>query len=117
MCDLKTRKITQLGMQADRRQVTLKAHMALVQATLSLLGIMPTNPARLIAELREVALARAGLTEADIEAAIVARAQARKAADYDRADALRLEFASKGVAFQDSTMGTTWRPLVVNQTT
>lgn len=102
-------------MQKGGRLETLQAHMALVQATLALLGIKPTDPAWLIAELREFALARADLTEAEIEAAIASRAEARKVADYGRADALRLEFASKGVAFQDSPMGTTWRPLVVHQ--
>ena len=86
-----------------------------MQATLQLLGIEVADPAAQIAGIRTLALARAGLTEGDISAAITARAEARKAKDYDQADAIRQQFATKGIGFQDSPQGTTWRPVVGHQ--
>ena len=46
---------------------------------------------------------------AAIEAAIVARLAARKAREFARADAIRAEWAAKGIAFEDGPQGTTWR--------
>jgi cysteinyl-tRNA synthetase len=44
-----------------------------------------------------------------IEAAIAERVAARKARDFARADAIRAEWAAKGIAFEDGPGGTTWR--------
>ncbi len=44
-----------------------------------------------------------------IEAAIAERLAARKARDFARADAIRADLASKGVALEDGPAGTTWR--------
>jgi cysteinyl-tRNA synthetase len=46
---------------------------------------------------------------AAIEAAIAERLAARKARDFARADAIRAEWAGKGIAFEDGAQGTTWR--------
>ena len=53
---------------------------------------------------------RAGLTEADVLAAIERRAAARKAKDFAMADQVRDEMASKGIQIMDTPQGTTWRP-------
>jgi cysteinyl-tRNA synthetase len=44
-----------------------------------------------------------------IETAIAERLAARKARDFARADAIRAEWAAKGIAFEDGPHGTTWR--------
>jgi cysteinyl-tRNA synthetase len=44
-----------------------------------------------------------------IEAAIAERLAARKARDFARADAIRAEWAARGIAFEDGPKGTTWR--------
>ncbi len=49
------------------------------------------------------------LGEAEIEALIAARAEARKARDFSRADAIRDELAAEGVLLEDGAAGTTWR--------
>ena len=49
------------------------------------------------------------LTEADILACIAARAEAKAAKDYARADAIRAELAAQGIIIKDTADGTEWR--------
>ena len=51
----------------------------------------------------------AALPEAEIEALILARKEARAAKDFARADQIRAELLAKGVALEDGPKGTTWR--------
>ncbi|MEM9397839.1 MAG: cysteine--tRNA ligase [Pseudomonadota bacterium] len=50
-----------------------------------------------------------GLANAEIEALISARADAKAAKDYARADELRDELSAAGVVLEDSPSGTLWR--------
>ena len=50
-----------------------------------------------------------GLSQADIEAAIAARQQARADRDFAKADAIRDELAEKGVLLLDGPEGTSWQ--------
>lgn len=52
----------------------------------------------------------AGLDEGRIEAMIAERADAKKAKDFARADALRQELDAMGIELRDSPEGTTWKP-------
>ena len=49
------------------------------------------------------------LSADDIEAMIVARAEARKAKDFAESDRIRDELLEKGIVLDDSREGTTWR--------
>jgi len=51
----------------------------------------------------------AAISEADIEALIQARVDAKKAKQYQRADEIREELKAVGVILEDSREGTTWR--------
>ena len=44
-----------------------------------------------------------------VEQKIAERAQARARRDFKRADEIRAEIASRGVAIEDSARGTTWK--------
>jgi cysteinyl-tRNA synthetase len=48
------------------------------------------------------------LSEADIQAQIQARAQAKKDRDFATADRIRQELVAQGVVLKDSPTGTTW---------
>jgi cysteinyl-tRNA synthetase len=50
-----------------------------------------------------------GLGDAAIEALVEERAQAKKARNFARADAIRAELTAKGVVIEDSKDGVRWK--------
>ena len=56
-----------------------------------------------------------GLDEAAIEEAIAARAAAKKAKDYAKADEIRKHLAEMGVMLTDTPQGTTWQRVLVEK--
>ena len=79
--------------------------------TLGILGVGTDDPQQVLAEMRARALARREMTEADVDAAIRDRRQAREDKDWGRADTIRDDLLARGVQLMDSPTGTTWRPL------
>ncbi len=65
------------------------------------LGILQQRP-------REFLQQGSGLSEAEIERLIEARAAAKAARDFAEADRIRAELGSSGIALKDSAQGTTW---------
>jgi cysteinyl-tRNA synthetase len=52
---------------------------------------------------------RLALSDAEIEALVAERTEAKKARNFARADAIRVELAAKGVAIEDSKDGVRWK--------
>ncbi len=73
------------------------------------LGILQRPAGEALPSIRDRAAGRRGIDPAAVEARLAARAEARKAKDFARSDALRDELAAMGVAIMDGPAGTTWK--------
>lgn len=73
------------------------------------LGILERDSAKALAGLRSRAVASASLDPAEIDRLIEERTRARKAKDFQRADAIRDQLQSMGVELMDGPGGTTWK--------
>jgi cysteinyl-tRNA synthetase len=75
---------------------------ASLRASAALLGLLEDDPSAWFT-------AGGNLDAAWIEGRIAARLAARKARDFDAADAIRAELAGKGVILEDGPTGTSWK--------
>ena len=73
----------------------------LLRALGATLGVLQQSPQAFLQ-------AGAALTEAEIQARIAARAQAKKDRDFAASDRIRDELAALGITLKDSAQGTTW---------
>jgi cysteinyl-tRNA synthetase len=83
----------------------LREDLALIA---SVLGMVDQEPAAFLEEVRRRGLARSGLTPEAIESLIAERAAARKARDFQRADAIRAQLRQHGIVLKDTPQGTVW---------
>ncbi len=74
------------------------------------LGILGQSPAAFLSAARARRSAGLALSEAEIQAAIAARNQARKLKDFREADAIRERLRQRGVLLEDTPSGTVWKP-------
>ena len=74
---------------------------------LGLLGKVPEQAVQ--SGLRGSDQTASGLSDADIDAMVVRRADAKKAKQFAQADQLRAELLAQGVMLEDSASGTRWR--------
>ena len=96
--------------KAPRRGAALAGPaLAAFDTTGRVLGIAGSPAATWFETLQALHLARAGLTEAEIQQQLDARDQARREKDYARGDAIRDALVAQGVAIMDTPQGTTWR--------
>ncbi|OEL19058.1 Cysteine--tRNA ligase, chloroplastic/mitochondrial [Dichanthelium oligosanthes] len=65
---------------------------------------------KVLKQLKEKALKRAGLTEEKLQEQIQQRNVARKNKQFEVSDGIRKNLATKGIALMDEPTGTVWRP-------
>lgn len=107
---------TKKGKKAVGRNVALRDLVKTVEETLEAVGLPHEGGEGLLEELRLLTLARAGLTQADVDEAVAKRAEARAAKDFAESDRIRDELGAKGVALMDGG-SQVWRPAtVINDT-
>jgi cysteinyl-tRNA synthetase len=94
-------KVNRARDAADERQLRALA------GVLGLLG--RDRDAVLRSGLRGRADAAPGLSDADIDARVAQRAQAKKSRRFDEADRIRAELLEQGVVLEDGAGGTRWR--------
>ena len=91
--------------KADRIASLLQA----IERQGAVLGLFESDPQSVLDGIRKRRIAALGITEDEIEQAIEARKAARKARDFERADAIRNELAAKGIVMMDTPQGTIWK--------
>jgi cysteinyl-tRNA synthetase len=96
------------ALDADER-ATASAARADIARIAPVLGILGQRPAGFLAAWRARGRERAGLSAAEIEAAIVARNEARSRKDFREADAIRTRLKDQGILLEDTPSGTVWR--------
>ncbi|KAJ3688786.1 hypothetical protein LUZ61_017950 [Rhynchospora tenuis] len=101
---------TRKGKREERRMESLCALERQLRLVLGILGLMPASYAEILQQLRDKALVRAGLTEAQVLEKIEERTLARKQKQYQRSDDIRRELEAQGIALMDNPDGTSWRP-------
>jgi cysteinyl-tRNA synthetase len=72
------------------------------------LGLFDQDPKAATRDLKMRLLPELGITEAEIQAAIRKRADARAVKDFAAADAARNELLARGIELRDGTAGTDW---------
>jgi cysteinyl-tRNA synthetase len=103
LCDKAQGKKGRLSKSAYR--AALVAFESLTQA----LGIGGQDPEAFLTSVRDRRAAAFGISDDEVEARILERAEARSAKDFARSDQIRDELAARGVELLDSPQGTTWR--------
>jgi len=75
----------------------------------AILGIFQEAPAEYVSHEKTRGLSILGIDQSEPESRIRARAEARAAKDFSKADAIRAELAAKGIILEDSREGTEWK--------
>src|SRR6185503_480949 len=72
-------------------------------------GLLENRPADYLAARRRFGEAKAGISAAEIEAAIQARNDARKSKNFKLADEIRARLKDQGIVLEDKPGGTIWK--------
>lgn len=80
-----------------------------LRALAGVLGLLGRDSASVVRSGLRAAPAVAGLSDADIDAMVVRRTDAKRAKQFAEADRLRGELQAAGIVLEDSATGTRWR--------
>lgn len=96
------------GKKSPQKQTEVSQVAAAIRETALVLGLFKVPAATQIQNLKLKLLPSLGVTEADIDAAIQERKDARAAKDFARGDAVRDRMAARGIELRDTPQGTVW---------
>lgn len=82
--------------------------LAALSEVYSILGLFTEDPDTFISNMKAKYLTKTDVSVEEIEAKIAQRAEAKKAKDFDTADAIRAELEAKGIILNDTREGTVW---------
>ena len=102
LCDLK-------GKRTPEQKAALAAFARDARQVGATLGLLQRPPAEALLALRDTGAARRGIDGAAVEARLAERAEARRAKDFARSDAIRDALLAQGVAIMDGPHGTSWK--------
>ncbi|MCB9729838.1 MAG: cysteine--tRNA ligase [Deltaproteobacteria bacterium] len=102
---------TKKGRKRAGRLRTMARIREQIRPIFDVIGVGRGEPARILAEMRQRALRRHGLSEEHVLERVAARVAAREARDWAAADAIRDELLAAGVQLMDAAAGTDWRPV------
>jgi cysteinyl-tRNA synthetase len=97
------------GKKSPQDRAALAAFARDVREIGGTLGLFARPPDGALLALRERAAVRLGIDPAEVEARLAERAEARRARDWARGDAIRDALLARGVALMDGPEGTTWK--------
>lgn len=109
-----------------KKKMQKRAQLQLVQSLLEVekeareilkvLGLLPSlSYAKVLQQLKDKALKRAGLTEVEVLKSIEERRQARINKDFAKSDNVRTDLTAKGIALMDVGSETIWRPCIPSE--
>ena len=96
------------GVNKKLRIRTLRRFAEDVRKVAGIFGCFERDPREWLLERRDLKARRIGLEVERVETLLVERGEARKAKDFERADAIRAELAELGVEIRDFAGETTW---------
>lgn len=108
LCDLAEKKAKDVVISRQAPYIASRLSKVLFDLS-ERVGLLRALPSEYKARTQTQRLALRGLTEAQINEKIEQRAEARKAKDFTRSDALRDELLSYGIELLDSLGVTAWR--------
>jgi cysteinyl-tRNA synthetase len=95
--------------ERDHAAKVIGAAAVALREIADVLGILRASPAEYAQRTRAQRLGVLGLGEADVDAKVRERVEARAAKDFARADAIRAELEARGIELFDGANGTTWK--------
>jgi cysteinyl-tRNA synthetase len=95
--------------KVPHRDLLSKVHEEFAGTAEEVLGVLTEDPKKFLEAARKAGISELGITVEQIEALVAERAEARKKKDFAKADEIRRELDSKGIALDDTPQGTTWK--------
>jgi cysteinyl-tRNA synthetase len=96
------------GKKSPAKQATVAAGARAIRECGQVLGLFLADAGSQIQNLKTKLLPTLGVTEAEIDAAIRERKDARASKDFARGDAVRDQMAARGIELRDTPQGTIW---------